>query len=142
MSDWFLPAAERPWTSGNLVIPHVHGANYFARLLEVIGETEAGDRIFLTDWRGDADERMADGGEVDADLVGPAGLRPQLQPGQPRGQDAVEQRRDPDEVAIGEERTAPSQRPVHPASEARGPTGVRWKVSSDEQVTSPSSVTA
>ena len=42
MSDWFLPTAERPWTAGNLVVPHVHGADYFARLLEVIGATEPG----------------------------------------------------------------------------------------------------
>ena len=40
VDDWFLPDDERPWTSGNLVVPHVHGANYFARLLEVIGATE------------------------------------------------------------------------------------------------------
>ena len=31
MSEWFLPEAERPWTSGNLVVPRVHGATYFAR---------------------------------------------------------------------------------------------------------------
>ena len=42
VSDWFLPAAERAWTSGNAVVPHVHGVNYFARLLEVVGATDAG----------------------------------------------------------------------------------------------------
>jgi len=26
MNDWFLPEDERPWTAGNLVVPHVHGA--------------------------------------------------------------------------------------------------------------------
>ena len=41
MSDWFLPESERPWTSGNLVVPRVHGAVYFARLVELIGATEA-----------------------------------------------------------------------------------------------------
>lgn len=75
MGDWFLPATERPWTSGNLVIPHVHGANYFARLLEVIGSTRSGDRIFLTDWRGDADERMTKGGPTVAELLSAAGRR-------------------------------------------------------------------
>jgi phosphatidylserine/phosphatidylglycerophosphate/cardiolipin synthase-like enzyme len=75
VSDWFLPAAERPWTSGNLVMPHVHGANYFARLLEVIGSTRSGDRIFLTDWRGDADERMTKDGPTVAELLSSAGRR-------------------------------------------------------------------
>ena len=41
MSDWFLPESERPWTSGNLVVPRVHGADYFARLVELVGATEA-----------------------------------------------------------------------------------------------------
>ena len=75
MSDWFLPTAERPWTSGNLVTPHVDGANYFARLLEVIGSTRSGDRIFLTDWRGDADERMTNDGPTVAELLSSAGRR-------------------------------------------------------------------
>jgi phosphatidylserine/phosphatidylglycerophosphate/cardiolipin synthase-like enzyme len=75
MSDWFLPTAERPWTAGNLVVPHVHGADYFARLLEVIGATESGDRIYFTDWRGDADERMADDGPTIADVLTAAGRR-------------------------------------------------------------------
>jgi phosphatidylserine/phosphatidylglycerophosphate/cardiolipin synthase-like enzyme len=69
VSDWFLPEKERPWTSGNLVVPRVHGASYFARLLELIGATEAGDRIFFTDWRGDADERMAEDGPTVAELL-------------------------------------------------------------------------
>ena len=75
MSDWFLPADERPWTTGNLVVPHVHGADFFARLLEVVGATEAGDRIYLTDWRGDADERLAADGPTVADLMSSAGRR-------------------------------------------------------------------
>jgi phosphatidylserine/phosphatidylglycerophosphate/cardiolipin synthase-like enzyme len=75
VSDWFLPAAERPWTSGNLVVPRVHGADYFARLLEVIGSTRSGDRIFLTDWRGDTDERMTKDGPTVAELLSSAGRR-------------------------------------------------------------------
>lgn len=58
MSDWFLPRAERPWSSGNLVVPHVHGVAYFARLAEVIGGTGHGDQVYFTDWRGDADELL------------------------------------------------------------------------------------
>lgn len=75
MSDWFLPATERPWTSGNRVIPRVHGADYFARLLDVIGSTRAGDRIFLTDWRGDSDEQMSPDGPTVADLLSSAARR-------------------------------------------------------------------
>jgi phosphatidylserine/phosphatidylglycerophosphate/cardiolipin synthase-like enzyme len=69
VSEWFLPDSERPWTSGNLVVPHVHGANYFARLMQVVDATTAGDRIFLTDWRGDADERLADDGPTVGELL-------------------------------------------------------------------------
>ncbi|GAA3806693.1 phospholipase D family protein [Nocardioides panacisoli] len=69
MSDWFLPQTERPWSAGNLVVPHVHGSNYFARLIEVVGATDEGDRIFITDWRGDADERLTDTGPTVGELL-------------------------------------------------------------------------
>ena len=75
MSDWFLPEAERPWTAGNLVRPHVHGVDYFARLLEVIGSTRAGDRIFFTDWRGDSDERLTEGGPTIGEVLCDAARR-------------------------------------------------------------------
>jgi phosphatidylserine/phosphatidylglycerophosphate/cardiolipin synthase-like enzyme len=75
VSDWFLPAEERPWTSGNLVIPHVHGVAYFARLLEVLEATEAGDRIFFTDWRGDGDERLTEDGPTVGEALAAAGRR-------------------------------------------------------------------
>ena len=68
------------WTSGNLVVPHVHGADYFARLLEVIDATEPGDRIFLTDWRGDADEKMSSGSTV-GEVLGSASRRRRRGPG-------------------------------------------------------------
>ncbi|MFL6106150.1 MAG: phospholipase, partial [Marmoricola sp.] len=69
MNDWFLPADERGWTSGNEVTPHVHGAGYFARLLEVVRAAEPGDRIFLSDWRGDADERLTDDGPTVGEVL-------------------------------------------------------------------------
>ena len=69
MNDWFLPEDERPWVGGNLVAPHVHGARYFARLLEVVEGTRAGDRIFFTDWRGDSDERLTDEGPTVGELL-------------------------------------------------------------------------
>jgi phosphatidylserine/phosphatidylglycerophosphate/cardiolipin synthase-like enzyme len=75
VNDWFLPEDERPWTSGNLVIPRVHGAEYFARLLEVLEATKDGDRIFLTDWRGDQDERLTDNGPTVGEALAAAGRR-------------------------------------------------------------------
>lgn len=75
MSEWFLPTSERPWTAGNLVVPRIHGANYFARLLELVEATTNGDRIFLTDWRGDADERLTADGPTVADLLKSAAHR-------------------------------------------------------------------
>jgi hypothetical protein len=75
VSDWFLPAEERPWTAGNLVVPRVHGAAYFARLVEVVEATDSGDRIFFTDWRGDADERLTARGPTVAELLCAAARR-------------------------------------------------------------------
>ncbi len=87
--DWFLTAAERgnhateldrrrgdgtAWTAGNTVTPLVHGATYFARLVEVVTSTEAGDVIMFTDWRGDPDERLdKSGAEVSRVLCEAAG---------------------------------------------------------------------
>lgn len=75
MSSWFLPEHVRPWTAGNLVVPHVHGAAYFARLVQVVGAAEAGDRIFFTDWRSDADEQLTPGGPTIGDLMADAARR-------------------------------------------------------------------
>ncbi len=75
MSDWFLPRAERPWSGGNVVLPHVHGTDYFARLAEVVGAAAAGDEVYFTDWRGDADELLADGGLTVAELLCAAARR-------------------------------------------------------------------
>jgi phosphatidylserine/phosphatidylglycerophosphate/cardiolipin synthase-like enzyme len=75
MSDWFLPRVERPWTEGNLVVPRVHGAAYFARLVEVVGAAGPGDQIFFTDWRGDADERLTAQGPTIGQLLCEAARR-------------------------------------------------------------------
>ncbi|WP_457254240.1 phospholipase D-like domain-containing protein [Pedococcus sp. P5_B7] len=75
MSDWFLPERDRPWTAGNLVVPHVHGHDYFARLAQLVDGTRRGDRIFFTDWRGDADELLAEGGPTIGDLLTNAARR-------------------------------------------------------------------
>ncbi|WP_285115970.1 phospholipase D family protein [Leifsonia sp. fls2-241-R2A-40a] len=85
---WFLSRSERgnpasdlqagddgssSWSEGNHVRPLVHGATYFARLHEELTALRPGDRVFFTDWRGDADERLLpDGpsiGEVLSELA-------------------------------------------------------------------------
>jgi phosphatidylserine/phosphatidylglycerophosphate/cardiolipin synthase-like enzyme len=75
MSAWFLPEEDRPWTAGNLVVPHVHGADYFERLVQVVGGALEGDRIFFTDWRGDADELLAECGPTIGELLADAAGR-------------------------------------------------------------------
>jgi hypothetical protein len=70
VEDWFLTAAERgnpayrlpDWCAGNRVVPLVHGAVYFARLVEEVRALHSGDHLFFTDWRGDADERLCPDG--------------------------------------------------------------------------------
>ncbi|MDQ1583366.1 MAG: hypothetical protein QOF36_1420, partial [Microbacteriaceae bacterium] len=60
------------WSEGNLVRPLIHGATYFARLHEELTALHAGDRVWFTDWRGDADERLLADGPSIGDLL--AGL--------------------------------------------------------------------
>jgi phosphatidylserine/phosphatidylglycerophosphate/cardiolipin synthase-like enzyme len=83
-ADWFLNRLERgnpasvvqtdgpglsAWSEGNLVRPLVHGATYFARLHEELSLLRAGDRVFFTDWRGDADELLLPRGPSIGDLL-------------------------------------------------------------------------
>lgn len=86
--SWFLSRAERgnlatgvhsggsgspAWSEGNLVRPLLHGASYFARLHEELTDLQAGDRVWFTDWRGDADERLLpDGPTIGDSLAGVA----------------------------------------------------------------------
>jgi phosphatidylserine/phosphatidylglycerophosphate/cardiolipin synthase-like enzyme len=84
--DWFLDCSawkdtptrvhkstQNPWSEGNLVRPLVHGAAYFARIYEELTALQPGDRVWFTDWRGDADEQLVPGGlgigELLADLA-------------------------------------------------------------------------
>jgi phosphatidylserine/phosphatidylglycerophosphate/cardiolipin synthase-like enzyme len=89
VARWFLAPHERgndatcidrlpeetagSWVLHNQVTPLVHGATYFRRLYQELCRLRTGDRVFFTDWRGDADERMLpDGtsvGEVLQDLA-------------------------------------------------------------------------
>ncbi|WP_433008577.1 phospholipase D family protein [Kribbella sp. CA-294648] len=78
MSDWFLTAAERgnpateldrAWSTGNSVRLLVHGAVYFQRLYDELRGLSRGDRVYFTDWRGDADERLTEDGPAIGDLL-------------------------------------------------------------------------
>jgi phosphatidylserine/phosphatidylglycerophosphate/cardiolipin synthase-like enzyme len=72
--DWFLDTDERgnssteidrrrrdgkAWTEGNRVEVLVDGAEYFARLYDVLSSLGSDDWVHLTDWEGDPDERLA-----------------------------------------------------------------------------------
>jgi hypothetical protein len=72
--DWLLTADERgnpataidaghgggrAWTVGNRVTVHVDGAAYFARLHQLLSRLDAGDWVYLTDWRIDATRQLA-----------------------------------------------------------------------------------
>jgi phosphatidylserine/phosphatidylglycerophosphate/cardiolipin synthase-like enzyme len=82
--SWFLSAGEQgnqaidvhaggpglsSWSEGNLVTPLIHGAAYFARLHDELTALQAGDRVWFTDWRGDADERLTANGPSIGDLL-------------------------------------------------------------------------
>jgi phosphatidylserine/phosphatidylglycerophosphate/cardiolipin synthase-like enzyme len=84
LQDWFLLPEERgnpmtkidsgrpggvAWTEGNHVEFLVDGATYFARLSEVLSSLGPGDAVRFTDWRGDGDEYLADGGPAIATLI-------------------------------------------------------------------------
>jgi phosphatidylserine/phosphatidylglycerophosphate/cardiolipin synthase-like enzyme len=75
--DWFLTATQRrnpntrldsrhgtgdAWSEGNLVTPLVHGFAYFDALLRCVASLTDGDVLLFTDWRGDPDQMLADGG--------------------------------------------------------------------------------
>jgi phosphatidylserine/phosphatidylglycerophosphate/cardiolipin synthase-like enzyme len=51
-------AGGRAWTIGNHVTVHVDGAAYFARLHELLSGLDAGDWVYLTDWRIDATRQL------------------------------------------------------------------------------------
>ncbi len=89
IDDWFLRADERSnpatdidrrhrdglaWTEGNRVEVLCHGAAYYARLYAELCTLEPGDQLYLTDWRGDADQLLAGPGsqlgQVLAELAG------------------------------------------------------------------------
>jgi hypothetical protein len=81
---WFLTPDERgnpttdidqmgevggAWIAGNLVRPVVHGATYFRRLYDELTALRLGDRVYFTDWRGDADELLLPDGPTVGELL-------------------------------------------------------------------------
>jgi phosphatidylserine/phosphatidylglycerophosphate/cardiolipin synthase-like enzyme len=76
LADWFLtgdergnPAARIPaWAEGNRAEPLIHGSHYFERLAAEVEVLRAGDYVFFTDWRGDPDEQLRDGGPTIREL--------------------------------------------------------------------------
>ncbi|WP_084960977.1 phospholipase D family protein [Thermoactinospora rubra] len=83
LEDWFLTEEERgnpatrlePWTTGNLVRPLIHGATYFRELKRCVDALEKDDLLLFTDWRGDPDERLTDGGPGVARVMAQAAER-------------------------------------------------------------------
>ncbi len=85
VARWFLSAAERgnpatdidrlpasnpgAWCGGNAVRPLVHGATYFDRLHTELFALRPGDRVFFTDWSGDADEQLLPSGAQVGDVL-------------------------------------------------------------------------
>lgn len=76
VSDWFLTASERGntasrlpvWCTGNRAEPLIHGSTYFDHLVTEVESLREGDHLFFTDWRGDPDQKMRDGGPTVAEL--------------------------------------------------------------------------
>ena len=73
IDDWFLGPEERgnpatgidrrrddgrAWTEGNRVEALVDGATYYPRLLAALRTLREGDLVAVSDWRGDADQRL------------------------------------------------------------------------------------
>jgi phosphatidylserine/phosphatidylglycerophosphate/cardiolipin synthase-like enzyme len=54
-----------PWSEGNTVRPLIHGATYFAELLDGVRALRSGDLLLFTDWRGDPDERLSDDADTE-----------------------------------------------------------------------------
>jgi phosphatidylserine/phosphatidylglycerophosphate/cardiolipin synthase-like enzyme len=67
--------ALRPWTTGSTARALVHGSTYFRALLDAVEAVGPGDLVLFTDWRGDADERLAPDGPTVSELFSAAAAR-------------------------------------------------------------------
>ena len=90
LDDWFLTAEERgnpatrldrrhadglAWTTGNEVTALVHGSSYFPELRRCVDQTQRGDLLMFTDWRGDPDQRIDYDGARISDVFAAAAER-------------------------------------------------------------------
>ena len=80
---WFLNARQRtnrgttirPWSTGNLVTPLVHGRPYFARLCQALSDLAQGDSLQILAFRVDKDQLLAGPGTEFGELVVAAATR-------------------------------------------------------------------
>jgi phosphatidylserine/phosphatidylglycerophosphate/cardiolipin synthase-like enzyme len=83
LAEWFLTSGERgnpnwdlpAWSEGNEAKALIHGATYFDRLVTEVEALGPGDHLFFADWRGDADQRLREGGPTVAALFRAAAER-------------------------------------------------------------------
>ncbi len=83
LAEWFLTSGERgnpdwalpAWSEGNRAEALIHGSSYFDRLVSEVETLEEGDHLFFADWRGDADQRLREGGPTVAELFRSAAER-------------------------------------------------------------------
>lgn len=76
LTHWLLTEQERgnpsshlpAWCEGSRAEPLIHGSVYFDRLASEVEALRAGDYVFFTDWRGDPDQLMRDGGPTISEL--------------------------------------------------------------------------
>jgi phosphatidylserine/phosphatidylglycerophosphate/cardiolipin synthase-like enzyme len=68
-------ADQAAWSPGNHVHPLVHGASYFAELVQAVDALRAGDLLLFTDWRGDADECLTIAGRPVTHVLAAAARR-------------------------------------------------------------------
>ena len=55
--------------------PLVHGSTYFAALADALAQVGRGDLVLFSDWRGDPDQRLTDGGATVTEALSAAVLR-------------------------------------------------------------------
>jgi phosphatidylserine/phosphatidylglycerophosphate/cardiolipin synthase-like enzyme len=83
VEDWFLTLRQRGnrrtalplWCEGSSVDPLIDGASYFERLVDEVEALGPGDHLFFTDWRGDPDQLLREGGPTVVELLRSAAKR-------------------------------------------------------------------
>jgi phosphatidylserine/phosphatidylglycerophosphate/cardiolipin synthase-like enzyme len=83
VEDWLLTAWQREnratslpaWCVGSRAEALIDGAAYFNRLVDEVGALQRDDHLFFTDWRGDRDQLLRDGGPTVGQLFGAAARR-------------------------------------------------------------------